>query len=86
MPVKAYWLLSGTTAILKQEAFGILYGLVKFNHYFFTKEVCMITDHKPLVAVVSRDVPTMSKQLQCIMMHIHQYRICILYKPGQAYT
>ena len=36
----------------------------------------------PLVAMVSKDMATLSQQLQCIMLHKHQYNTLILYKPG----
>ena len=32
--------------------------------------------------MVSKDGTTLSQQLQCIMLHITQYNLCILYKPG----
>ena len=34
------------------EPFGILHGLERFHHYCFSKEVCVIMDHKPLVVMV----------------------------------
>ena len=42
----------------------------------------MITDHKQLVAMVSKDITTVSQWLQCIMLHIPKYSMYILYKPG----
>ena len=35
----------------EREALGILHGLKKFHHYCFAREVLIITDHKPLVAM-----------------------------------
>ena len=67
---------------IEWEAIGILHGLEKFHNYCFAKEVCVITDHKPLVAIINKDVVTLSQHLQCIMLYIHQYRVCILYKPS----
>ena len=67
---------------MQQEALCILHGLEKFHCYWFAKEVNIITDHKPLLAVVSKDITTLSQLLQCIMLNIQQYNICILYKPG----
>ena len=46
------------------------------------KEVYIITDHQPLVRMVSKDITTLSQQLQCIMLCMHKYSICIQYKPG----
>ena len=48
----------------------------------FAKEVCIINDHKPLVAIISRDVATLWQHLQSIMLHIHLYRISIIYNRG----
>ena len=70
-PAKAYLVHRGKTAILQWEALEILHGLQKFCHYCFAKEVCVITDHKPLVANISRIVPMLSQHLQCIMLCVH---------------
>ena len=60
----------------------ILHGLGKFYHYCFALEVCLIIDCKPLVAILSKDLATLAQSLQCIMLRIHQCRVCIIYKPG----
>ena len=60
-----------------------MHGLEKFHHYYFSKEVNIIIDHKQLVAMVSKDVATLSiSHLQCILLYIYQYSMCMLYKPG----
>ena len=40
-------------------------------------------DHKPLVSMFKKDVATLSQRMQCILLKIHQYRVQIMYKPGQ---
>ena len=67
---------------IEREALGILHGLEKFHHYCFGREVIVITDHKPLVAIFKKDVATLSQHIQCILLKIHQYRVQIIYKPG----
>ena len=42
------------------EALGILHWVGKFHHYCFMKKVCIITNHKPLVAILSKDVMMLS--------------------------
>ena len=66
---------------IEWEVSDTLHGLGKFHHYCLAKEAHVITDHKPLVAKVNKDVTTLSQWLQCIMLHIHQYSMFILYKP-----
>ena len=67
---------------VKQEAMGILHGLKTFHHYCFTREVLIITDHKPLVAIFKKDVAMLPQHIQHKLLKIHQYRVHIIYKPG----
>ena len=67
---------------VKWEALGILHGLDKFQYYCFVKEVNVITNHKPLVAMVSKDIATLSQCLQPTILHIHQYSVNVLCMSG----
>ena len=67
---------------IERKALGIIHGLKKCCHYFFAKEVLIITHHKPLVAIFEKDVATLLQCIQCILLKIHQYRVQIIYKPG----
>ena len=46
---------------IEREALGILHGLKKCHHYCFARNVYVITDHKPLVAISQKDVATLSQ-------------------------
>ena len=48
---------------IEREALGTLHGLKKFHHYYFAREVHIINNHKPLVAIFQKDVAIL---LQCI--------------------
>ena len=66
-------LLSSTQCYrnIEWEALGIQHALEKFHHYSFAKEVCVITDHKPMVTIINKDVSMLSQHSQCIMLHVH---------------
>ena len=66
----------------ESKALGILYGLEKFHHYCFAREVSIITYHKPLIAIFKKDMAILSQRLHQILLRIHQYRMRIIYKPG----
>ena len=68
---------------IEWDALGKLYSLEKFRHSCFVWEVSIITDHKPLIAIFKKDATTLSQRLQQILLRIHQYRVRIIYKPGQ---
>ena len=54
---------------IKREALDILHGLKKFHHYCFAREVLIITDHKPLVAIFKKDVAMLLHMcIQCILL------------------
>ena len=63
---------------IELEALGILHGLEKFHHYCFGREVLVITDHKPLIAMFKKDVATLSQCIQHILLKVHQYRVQII--------
>ena len=56
----------------EREALGILHGLEKFHHHCFAREVHVITDHKPLVAILKKDMAMLSQCIQHILLKIHQ--------------
>ena len=49
---------------IEREVLGILHGLEKFNHYCFVREVSIIPEHKPLVAIFKKEVATISQGIQ----------------------
>ena len=42
------------------DALGILYGLEQFHNYCFAREVCIITDHRLFITILSKDVAMLS--------------------------
>ena len=39
-------------------------------------------EHKPFVAILSKDEAMLSQYLQCSMLRMHQYMVYIIHKPG----
>ena len=71
-----------TYSNIEKETLGILYGPGKFHHYCFVRELSIIKDHKPLIAIFKKDVATILQRLQQILLRIHHYRVMIIHKPG----
>ena len=68
---------------IEHKAHRILHGLETFHQYCFVREICTITDHKPLVAILSKDFTIMCQQLQQIMLRMPKYSMHIIYKPQE---
>ena len=62
---------------IKREALGILHGLEKIYYYYFAREVSIITNYKPLVAIFQKDVATLSQRIQHILLRKHKYQVRI---------
>ena len=67
---------------IKLEALWILHGLEKFQHYYFGREVLVITDHKPLIAMFKKECSYIVRAYSVYIVKNHQYKVQIIYKPG----
>ena len=67
---------------IEREGLGIVAWARKFHHYCLAREVHIITDHKPLLAIFKKDVATLLQQIQHILLKIHQYRVHIFTNLG----
>ena len=60
----------------------ILHELERFLHFCFIRALYIISEHKSLVAILSKDEAMLSQWLQCIMLRMHPYRVHIICKPS----
>ena len=67
---------------MERKALKIVHGLDKFHYYCYASEVSIIINHKPLGAILKKEVATLSQTLQYILLRTHQYRIRVIYMPG----
>ena len=51
-------------ATIEKEMLAIVYALEKWHQFAFTRHVTVITDHKPLEAIVKKPIDRAPKRLQ----------------------
>ena len=51
-------------AQIEKEMLAVTYGLEKFHHYTFGRQVFVVTDHKPLVSISNKPLSKAPKRLQ----------------------
>ncbi|KAG1928056.1 gag-pol fusion protein [Pimephales promelas] len=71
-------------AQIEKECLGLVFGFEKFHDYVyglssFTAE----TDHKPLIAIIKKNVNQMSPRIQRLMMRLQRYDFELVYTPGK---
>uniref|UniRef100_A0A0N5C294 RNA-directed DNA polymerase n=1 Tax=Strongyloides papillosus TaxID=174720 RepID=A0A0N5C294_STREA len=68
--------------IIKLEALGLIYALKQFRPYIYGKHTLVITDHKPLLALLKNK--ELTGILQRYQMAIMEYDLTIQYIKGDA--
>uniref|UniRef100_A0A0N5BMH8 RNA-directed DNA polymerase n=1 Tax=Strongyloides papillosus TaxID=174720 RepID=A0A0N5BMH8_STREA len=68
--------------IIKLEALGLVYALKQFRPYIYGKHTVVITDHKPLLALLKNK--ELTGILQRYQMAIMEYDLTIQYIKGEA--
>jgi hypothetical protein len=71
-------------AQIEKEMLALVYGLEKNHQFTFGRKVRAITDHKPLVAIVSKPLSRAPKRLQALILRTQQYDYSLEYRPGKA--
>uniref|UniRef100_A0A0N5BBX0 RNA-directed DNA polymerase n=1 Tax=Strongyloides papillosus TaxID=174720 RepID=A0A0N5BBX0_STREA len=68
--------------IIKLEALGLVYALKQFRPYIYGKHTVVVTDHKPLLALLKNK--ELTGILQRYQMAIMEYDLTIQYIKGEA--
>ncbi len=71
-------------AQIEKECLGLVFGLEKFHNYVyglptFTAE----TDHRPLIAIIQKNLNEMTPRIQRLMMKLQRYDFNLVYTPGK---
>ena len=66
---------------IEKEMLAAVYGLEKFHHYTYARDVEVITDHKPLESIAKKPLCMAPIRLQNMLMRAKNYQCDIRYKP-----
>ena len=69
-------------AQIEKECLSVVFGLERFDQYTYGREVTVENDHKPLQSILAKPLSSAPKRLQAMMMALHRYSPCIVYRPG----
>lgn len=61
-----------------------MYGFEKFHSYVYGPPTFVAeTDHKPLIAIIKKNLSEMSPCIQRLMMKLQRYDFSLIYTPGR---
>nr|XP_037269644.1 uncharacterized protein K02A2.6-like [Rhipicephalus microplus] len=68
---------------IEKEAMGIAYGCEKFHQFVYGRKIVIDTDHKPLLAISSKDIGNMPPRLQRFFLRLLIYDYVLQFVPGK---
>ena len=66
----------------EREALPIVWASERFNLYLFGAEYTVVTDHKPLEALMSNPQSKSTARLQRLRLRLQPYKMKVTYRPG----
>ena len=69
---------------MEREALGIIFGVKKFHKFLYGRSFTLVTDHKPLVTILSptSPIPTLAAaRLQRWALSLSAYRYTVQFRP-----
>lgn len=71
-------------AQIEKEFLSIIFACRKFNYFIYGRPITVLTDHKPLVAIMNKDINKIpSNRLQKMRIKLLDYSITLKYLPGK---
>lgn len=70
-------------AQIEKELLAIVYSCEKFHQYTYGNHVTVLSDHKPLEALMKKPLMTCPRRLQNMLMRLQGYNITVIYTPGK---
>ena len=63
-------------AAIEKKMLAIVFACHKFHDYIYGKEVRIETDHKPLLGIMRKPIPSLSARLQRMRLRLQRYERC----------
>ena len=70
-------------ANIERELLAVLFSVEHLKHFVYARDVTIISDHKPLLAVFKKCIHNMAPRLARMMLRLSDYNITMLYKAGK---
>ena len=67
---------------IERELLAVVFGLERFHHYAYGREVIVETDHRPLESIFQKHLHAAPPRLARMLLRLQPYRLDVRYKPG----
>ena len=66
----------------KRDMLGVIFGFKKFKYYSLNHNTLILSDHKPLSSITSKDYRSASPHLQHMLLRLQRFSFEIHYRKG----
>jgi len=70
-------------APIEKELLAVLFALTKFDQMTYGRPVTVVSDHKPLAAILQKPLSKAPRRLQSMIMQLQRYSIHLVWQPGK---
>ena len=70
-------------AQIEKELLAIVFSCERFHQYTYGQHVTVQSDHRPLEAIMKKDLASCPKRLQNMLMRLQKYDVTVVYHPGK---
>ncbi len=70
-------------ANIERELLAVCFGVDRFKTYLYGRRFKIITDHKPLIMILQKNLIQAPPRLQRMMLRLQGYDFEIVYRPGK---
>lgn len=67
---------------IEREMLAIVFGLERFHHYVYGRQVTIESDHKPLESITKKSLMSAPPRLMRMLLRIQKYDFKVVYVPG----
>ena len=70
-------------AQIEKELLAVVYACERFHQYTFGRQITVLTDHRPLEAIMKKELGKCPKRLQNMLTRLQAYDATVLNHPGK---
>lgn len=70
-------------AQIEKELLAVVFASEKFHQFVYGQKIKVLSDHKPLVSIMKKDINKVSTRLQRMLLRLLKYDIEMEYLPGK---
>ena len=70
-------------AQIEKELLAVVFSMTKSDHMTYGRYVTVVSDHKPLAAILVKPLPQAPRRLQSMIMQLQRYSFKLVWQPGK---